>query len=86
MTLSVEDDGCGMDVAAMGAKGNGLGGIERRVRILGGRHAWQTGPMGGAMLLVRVPLLPDGGGAADAPELASQVHPLPSSNATRPDR
>ena len=86
MTLSVEDDGRGMDVAAMGAKGNGLGGIERRVRILGGRHAWQTGPMGGAMLLVRVPLLPDGGGAADAPELASQVHPLPSSNATRPDR
>ena len=33
MTLSVEDDGRGMDVAAMGAKGNGLGGIERRALI-----------------------------------------------------
>ncbi len=56
MTLSVEDDGCGMDAAAVGAKGNGLGGIERRVRILAGRRSWQTSPLGGAWLQVWVPL------------------------------
>jgi signal transduction histidine kinase len=86
MTLSVEDDGCGIDVTAVGAKGNGLGGIERRVRILGGRHTWQSGPMGGAMLRVRVPLLPDGALAAGDPEGGPEAHPLPSSNESRPDR
>ncbi len=70
MTLSVEDDGCGMDAAALGAKGNGLGGIERRVRILAGRHTWQTGPLGGTWLQVWVPL------GSDAPQGASPFSSL----------
>lgn len=61
LTLSVEDDGCGMDVSEVGTQGHGLGGIERRVRILGGQHSWQSGSMGGARLQVRVPLAADTG-------------------------
>jgi signal transduction histidine kinase len=86
MALTVEDDGCGMDAAALGAKGNGLGGIERRVRILGGHHTWRQGPLGGACLDVRVPIAQETGGAAGDPDNARETHPLTSSNATRPDR
>lgn len=86
LSLTVEDDGCGMDAGALGAKGNGLGGIERRVRILGGRHSWRRGPLGGAFLEVWVPLVPDGSGTSGNSEAAPGALPLTSSNAPRPDR
>ncbi len=60
LALSVEDDGRGLDPAAFAVHGNGLAGIERRVRMLAGRHAWLHSPLGGAGLQVRVPLEPGG--------------------------
>lgn len=60
-SLSVEDDGCGMDLAALPASGNGLGSMERRVRILAGRLTWQRSPLGGVCLQVKVPLAPGAG-------------------------
>jgi signal transduction histidine kinase len=62
LSLSVEDDGRGMDPAALPATGNGLGGMERRVRILAGRQTWQRSPLGGVRLQVQVPLNPDASG------------------------
>ena len=64
LCLSVEDDGRGMDPAALPATGHGLGGMERRVRILAGRLTWQRSPLGGVCLQVQVPLVPAASGSA----------------------
>lgn len=80
LALTVEDDGVGMDVAGSTDKGHGLGGIERRVRTLGGQSAWRVSVLGGVCLEVSIPVLPDTvasqgtaaaaatGGVADGPE------------------
>jgi signal transduction histidine kinase len=55
--LEVEDDGRGLsDPKSRSGSGHGLANIERRVRNLAGRHAFRTGPMGGTLLDVVVPL------------------------------
>ena len=55
--LEVEDNGHGLDPVAVAVSvGNGLPNIERRVRRLGGTHRFGTGPMGGTLLAVQVPL------------------------------
>ena len=58
LQLDVQDDGRGLPPApAPGAGGSGLASIERRVRLLGGTHAFHAlGP--GTRLEVRVPLPP----------------------------
>ena len=57
LQLEVEDNGVGMDAAAVAdAVGLGLPSIERRVRRLGGTHRFMVGPLGGTLLTVRVPL------------------------------
>jgi signal transduction histidine kinase len=71
LSLSVEDDGRGMDALAA-STGNGLGGIERRVRILAGRQNWHRSPLGGVCLEVQVPLSPDAGAAASTPPTSGQ--------------
>jgi signal transduction histidine kinase len=53
--MEVEDDGRGLAQTA-GATGNGLGNIERRVRSIGGVHAWGRGELGGTRLLVSLRL------------------------------
>lgn len=59
LQLEVEDNGVGMDSAAVAAAvGMGLPGIERRVRRLGGTHRFVVGALGGTLLMVRVPLEP----------------------------
>lgn len=58
LSLSVEDDGVGLsdDALAEQGRGHGLGGIQRRVRILGGQQIWRRSSLGGACLWVAVPL------------------------------
>jgi len=53
--LAVEDDGRGL-VGDKPSTGHGMDNIERRVRVLGGRHAWERAPGGGTRLVVSVPL------------------------------
>jgi signal transduction histidine kinase len=55
LRLQVEDDGRGLP-AGTGARGSGLPNIERRVRLLGGEHAFDAAPGGGTRLVVRIPL------------------------------
>ena len=55
--IEVEDDGRGMPAsAARGTTGHGLSSIERRVRQLGGEHAFAAGATGGTRLTLAVPL------------------------------
>jgi len=89
LALMVEDDGVGMDAAGSTDKGHGLGGIERRVRTLGGQSEWRVSELGGVCLQVSIPVLPDTvasqdtaaagttAGVADGPEkrLASPGRP-----------
>ncbi|HRW73942.1 MAG TPA: hypothetical protein P5093_16240 [Ottowia sp.] len=54
--LEVEDNGVGIDWNSDATRrGQGLANIERRVRRLGGMHRFMQGPMGGTLLMVRVP-------------------------------
>lgn len=53
--LQVSDDGRGLDEAPP-AGGHGLAGIERRVRLLAGRHALRRAEGGGLLLALSVPL------------------------------
>lgn len=55
LRIEVEDDGCGLRPGRT-ASGNGMGNIQRRVRLLGGRHDFGGGELGGTRLQVRVPL------------------------------
>ena len=60
LALAVEDDGRGLPAAWPGGdRGHGLPNIERRVRVLGGHHAFERSPLGGLCLRVEVPLEPD---------------------------
>lgn len=56
LTLSVEDDGCGLPPQRAPRSAGGLVHIARRVQALGGRDHWARGPWGGARLQVEVPL------------------------------
>jgi len=57
ISVEVEDDGRGLkDAKASADSGHGLPNIERRVRNLAGRHSFRTGPLGGTLLQVEVPL------------------------------
>lgn len=57
LCMEVRDDGRGLDAArAARGGGHGLPNIERRVRALGGEHAFDTPPGGGTRLVLHVPL------------------------------
>jgi two-component system, NarL family, sensor histidine kinase UhpB len=57
VNLGIEDNGKGLPAESLpGAGGHGLPNIERRVRNLGGRHAFSAGATGGTLLRVSVPL------------------------------
>ncbi|WP_374669386.1 sensor histidine kinase [Ramlibacter sp.] len=57
LSIEVADDGRGLPAAAGAGHGHGLASIERRVRSLGGTHAFRPGEPG-TRLQVRVPLAP----------------------------
>lgn len=66
ITLGVEDDGRGFDVAAAQAaasagNGSGLGGMRDRVALHGGRLLLDSRPGGGTRLQAAVPLADDAG-------------------------
>jgi signal transduction histidine kinase len=56
LDLVVEDDGRGLAAPPGSGGGHGLPNIERRVRGLGGEHAFERPAAGGTRLVVRVPL------------------------------
>lgn len=57
LRLSVEDDGCGFDPArSTAAGGSGLGGMQERLRLYGGRFALQSAPGSGTRITATVPL------------------------------
>jgi signal transduction histidine kinase len=58
LTMSVADDGGGFDVVAV-RKGGGLGlvSIEERVRLVQGRVAIRSSPLGGTVIEVSLPVL-----------------------------
>lgn len=53
LTLTVADDGVGGDPSTW-AHGLGLGGVRKRVKLLGGEVAWRRGPERGIVCEVRV--------------------------------
>ena len=55
LRLCVEDDGQGLLPTAVPPPGQGLLGMEERVRALGGRHDWSRSPLGGLRLQVCLP-------------------------------
>ena len=75
VVLDIEDDGKGLpDSRSNEGKGLGMANIERRARKLGGSHRFGTSMLGGAHIHVEVPV-------RDV-----SAHPVPSTDATRPDR
>lgn len=54
LSLRVADDGCGQSPQDW-SHGLGLGGVRKRVRLLGGRVAWQARPEGGVVCDVVLP-------------------------------
>ena len=55
LRLSVSDDGCGRQPAAW-SHGLGLGGVRKRVKLLGGQVLWSEGTERGIRCEVRAPL------------------------------
>jgi signal transduction histidine kinase len=56
--LQVSDDGQGGEPSSWSA-GLGLGGVRKRVKLLGGKVAWHSGPQGGVTCDVQVPRFSD---------------------------
>lgn len=60
ITVTVKDDGVGMDVAAAGGRGrgsHGLAGMRERVASLGGVFELESAPARGTTIRIRVPLV-----------------------------
>ena len=60
LMLSVSDDGCGRQPAAW-SHGLGLGGVRKRVKLLGGQVLWSEGAERGIRCEVRTPLASEKG-------------------------
>jgi signal transduction histidine kinase len=56
MTIQIADDGVGRDPAAW-SHGLGLGGIRKRVKLMGGTVHWSEREPGGTMCSVVIPQL-----------------------------
>ncbi len=69
VALSVEDDGCGFEVADASAAGFGLIGMRERVELLGGTLRVTSTPSGGTRIDVTVPVQRR---AAEAPDPSSE--------------
>lgn len=54
--IQVDDDGCGFPSAGQTMPGHGLNNIERRARVLGGKHRFGRSALGGASVGVCIPL------------------------------
>jgi signal transduction histidine kinase len=60
ITMIIEDDGQGFDMAMVNEKGDqclGLMGMRERVNLLGGSFVIEAGPGGGTTIRVRIPLI-----------------------------
>lgn len=64
LVLTVQDDGCGFDRAALPAGGAGLRSIDARVRMLGARQLSRSAPGQGTQVVIEIP--------RPAPEPAAQ--------------
>ena len=67
VALSVEDDGCGFDIADQDAGGFGLVGMRERVALLGGTLQVTSRVKGGTRIDVAVPVQRRNAEAAEAP-------------------